>query len=392
MAVAVALVSVSVVLTLLIRISQLWVLWGRRPQECPDNFAPAGIPPVQILKPLKGVDPDLEGNLRSVFGLNYPCFEVVLGAADPDDPALDVARKVAQEYQEVPSWIVVNGGKIGPNPKAGNLANLVRPDGPALVVISDSNVRVRPDWLIDMVLGYRQAGNRGLVWSLFRGVGEKGLGGMLEALQLNTFVMGGPCAVLKLARKPCALGKSMLMSQGDLAAIGGFGFLSKFLAEDQVCAEEMAALGLPVSVSNHVVDNVLGHRTLGEFSARHIRWACLRRHMNVAAYLVEALLNPVFIALLGVLVLRSPLALWTGAVTLLAVSMLDATVERAAGVKRFLFLYPPLELVLGMMKGILWFVPLFSRRLIWRGNVMKIGPRSLIEGGEPAKPEMCTKV
>ncbi len=143
----------------------------------------------------------------------------------------------------------------------------------------------------------------------------------------------------------------------------------------------MASHGRPVVASNLLVDNVLGYRTLGEFVARHLRWARLRRHMNLAGYLLEALLNPVFLAIAGSVIVRTPMSTAVAGAVLATASLLDIMAERTAGVKRFILVYPCLELVLAMTKGLLWFVPLFSRRIIWRGNVIRIGPRSLIETG-----------
>ena len=92
---------------------------------------------------------------------------------------------------------------------------------------------------------------------------------MLESLQLNGPVMGGVSALTRVLKVPCAVGKSMLIHRDDLEAIGGFRFLGQFLAEDQICAEELARRGRPVVVTGHLIDNVLGRRTLREFVGRH---------------------------------------------------------------------------------------------------------------------------
>jgi ceramide glucosyltransferase len=369
----IVLVSLSLILVLTIRISQ----WSVLREPIPPTFT-GSLPPVRILKPLKGVDAELEENLHSIFNLDYPEFDVALGAEDPQDPALEVAKKVMDQHPGVPSMVIGNSRAIGPNPKVNNLANLILSDGPELILISDSNVRVPREHLRDLVARHL-ANGRGLSWSLFRGTGGKGLGGALEELQLNTFVFGGACAILRLTRLPGALGKSMLLSRSDLALIGGFGMLSRYLAEDQVMAEQLVRFGRPVVASNLLVDNILGRRTITDFAARHLRWARLRRNMNLPAYLLEALINPVFLALVGLAVLRTPASLIVAGITLGIVSLLDAWAERCAGVKRNIFLYPPLELALSVAKGLLWFVPLFSRKLEWRGNVIKIGRGSLIE-------------
>lgn len=379
----IAVVSLSLVLVIAIRICQ-WSVLREAVPPFPTGPLPIVMVRVRILKPLKGIDPDLEENLHSIFLLDYPSssLDIVLGAEDANDPALEVARRVAARYPGIVSRIISSDQAIGPNPKVNNLANLLGSDGlgngPELLLISDSNVRVPQGHLRDLVARHL-ANGRGLSWSLFRGSGGRGLGGALEELQLNTFVLGGSCAILRLTGRPVALGKAMLLSRSDLSLIGGFGFLSRYLAEDQVLAEEMAAHGRPVVASNLLIDNVLGHRTLREFSARHLRWARLRRNMNMGAYLIEALLNPVFLGLMGMAILRTPASLILAGATLCASSLLDAWAEYCAGMKRRFFLYPLLELALAIAKGFLWFVPLFSWKLAWRGNVIRIGRRSLIE-------------
>jgi ceramide glucosyltransferase len=365
-------VAIGVLLAMAMCFSQRALLRASPPPE------PSELPPISILKPLKGVDADLQENLRTFFKLDYPSYEIILGAEDPDDPVLLVARGVAEENPHVRSAVISDKSAVGLNPKVNNLANLIRRARHPLILISDSNIRVRPGYLRDLV-AHRARSKAALVWSLFRGMETRGLGAILESFQLNTFVMGGVCGITKILKLPCAVGKSMLLHREDLRLIGGFEFLSKFLAEDQICAEELAVRGRPVAVSSYVIDNVLGRRTLGEFMSRHLRWARLRRHVNLAGYLGEALLNPVFLAILWAIIVRRPLV-WAGAGGILALtSLLDAGAERAAGVRRSLLLYPVLELLLSIARGLLWFVPLFSRTLVWRSNVIRIGPRSRIE-------------
>ena len=270
----------------------------------PPPPVPDVLPPISVLKPMKGVDADLEANLESVFAQEYPSFEVILGTEDADDPALEVARRVAARHPRVPSIVLSDPSRIGCNPKVNNLANLARHARHATLLISDSNVRARPGYLRDLA-AHRAKNDAGLVWSLFRGVGGRGWGGRLEEMQLNLYVAGGMAALVDLAGRPGCVGKSMLLGREDLDRIGGFPFLARFLAEDQVCAEELAARGRPVVVSGHLIDNVLGRRSVRDFAARHLRWARLRRKISAAGYAGEFLLNPVFIALLSALLLRT---------------------------------------------------------------------------------------
>jgi ceramide glucosyltransferase len=370
-----AIVTVPVVLGVLFMVFQALV--QRALIYAPPPPTPAELPAVSILKPLKGVDADLRENLRTVFRLGYPQFEIILGTEAPDDPALAVAREVADEFPRVPSVIVSGSVPMGLNPKVNNLAHLVLWARHPLLVISDSNVRVSADYLDDMIAHRAQAGG-GLVSSLIRGVNGSGLGGMLESLQLNGAVMGGVSALTWLLKVPCAVGKSMLLHREDLERIGGFRFLGQFLAEDQICAEELARRGVPVVVTGHPIDNVLGRRTLRDFAGRHLRWALLRRHVSMTGYIGEGLVNPVFVALLSVLAFHSVAAAVVAGAAVIAASLIDASAERLLGLRRPLWVYPLLEIALSVVRGTLWFVPLFSNTVVWRGTVLALSARSRI--------------
>jgi ceramide glucosyltransferase len=333
---------------------------------------------VSILKPLKGIDPDLEENLRSIFRQSYPNFEIILGAEDANDPALEVADRISKEFPGILCHLVRGciSDLPGWNPKVRNLACLAKHASHDLILISDSNIRADANYLGDLVARRVQAAG-GLVWSLFRGVSAPGLGGELESLQLNTTVMGGMCAVSMLG-VPSALGKSMLFGKSDLDLIGGWNFLSQFLAEDHIFSEELSRKKIPVTITPHLVDNILGHGTVSRFAARHTRWCRLRIHLKFFGYLFESFLNPVFWSLVSLAANRSLLSLVIAWVTLVLVTSLDAETETRLGIRRHFFRLMFLELCLGVLRGVLWFVPFFSSTTSWRGNPLVLGPRTVI--------------
>jgi ceramide glucosyltransferase len=345
----------------------------------------AALPPVSILKPLKGVDAELEANLESFMALDYPSFELLLGVQRSDDPAVAVARRVAARHPQRACRVVVDAREAGLNPKVNNLMNLERRARHELLLVSDSNVRASPDYLRALVAELQQTGVR-LVSSPFRGVGGRGLGAACEGLQLNTFVMGGAAAVHRLWGGVCVVGKSMLLRRSDLAGLGGFSFLARFLAEDQVCGEEIAARGGRVALSGLVIDNVLARQGVRDFLARHLRWAKIRRRMHVAAYAGELLLNPVFLALAGCAARPNLVTAATLLLAVIAKASLDASCERLVGVRRPLLAYPPLVLLKDALLGIVWVVPFVDAKVRWRGNRLRVGPRTLLSPrhGEPA--------
>ena len=346
---------------------------------------PSGpLPPVSILKPMKGADPNLEENLESFFLLDYPEYEVLFGVDDPDDAALAIARTVAARHPEVPSQFVVDCRSVSFNPKVNNLANIARHARHDVFWISDSNTRVAPGTLRELAARL-EVPRVGLVSSPFRGTSVSGLGGACESLQLNTFVMGGVAAMHRLLGGVCVVGKSMILRRPTLDAIGGFRFLGRFLAEDQVSGEEVARLGLKVDVAALPVDNVLGRLPLRSFLARHLRWARIRRRMNLAGYVGELLLNPVFLAVCGALALRDLPSLAVAAAVVLVKSGADAAAERSAGVRRPLPVYPVLTLAKDVLVGAVWVVPFASSSVTWRGNRFHIGPRTLLSREAPAQ-------
>jgi ceramide glucosyltransferase len=340
------------------------------------------LPPVSILKPMKGAEPALEENLESFFRLDYPEYEVLFGVDDPGDPALAVARAVAARHPEVPCRLIADRRTVSFNPKVNNLANIALHARHEVLWISDSNTRVAAGTLRELASRLERPGV-GLVSSPFRGTGVAGVGGALESLQLNTFVMGGVAAMHRLFGGVCVVGKSMILRRSTLAAIGGFPFLGRFLAEDQVSGEEVARLGLRVDVAALPVDNVLGRLSLESFLARHLRWARIRRRMNLAGYFGELMLNPVFLAVCGALALHDGASTAAAAAVVLLKSGVDAAAERAAGVRRPLPLYPALSLAKDLLVGAAWVVPFASSTVTWRGNRFRIGPRTLLsrDGG-----------
>lgn len=333
--------------------------------------------PVSILKPLKGVDADLETNLESFFRLDYPAYEVLVGLDDPQDPALAVARSVAARYPGIPSRLVVSGRRAGHNPKVNNLANLLPAAQHELILVSDSNVRVHPGYLRELVTKIEEPGV-GLVSSPFRGTHGRGIGGALEALQLNSFVIGGVSAVSQLVSGVCVVGKSMLLRRSTLDAMGGFSFLSRFLAEDQVCGEEVAALGMRTAVAHHCVDNVLGEVSVSRFLARHLRWAKIRRRMSLAAYLCEFLLNPLVVAMAGCALAPSRHLLAVLLLTGIARVVQGRAAEAIAGVQRSAWTHLWLVPLRDLLVGAVWIVPFFATTVSWRGNRLRIGPRTLL--------------
>lgn len=388
----VGLVALGLVIRIVLVLSQRYHLRNNATKP------PTAFPPVTVIRPLKGLDPDLTDNLRSLFSQDYPKFQVVLGALDSHDPALAKAREVAGEFPQVSSRVVANGSQIGPNPKVANLANLYAHAQHEFIVISDANVFLPPNYLKDLMAHLLTPGVE-LVTSPIQGARFASLGARLNALELNTFVMGGVVAMHRLIAGVCVVGKSMAFRRSVLEEIGGFANLAQYLAEDQICGLEIASRGYRLALARQPVHNVLGKETVGQFWKRYLRWAQIRRAINLWGFLGEPLLNPVGLALVFACAIPSSLTLATFAVALILGSLLALLAERTLGVKERGVHYPLLLLLADGLLLASWVVALFYRKAKWRGQVFLIGPKTQIllpskvkEGEDPSSAEKAPVV
>jgi len=184
----------------------VWAVWRSTMAASARPTAP--VLPVSVLKPLCGVDDELESNLESLFIQNHSQFELVFGVQGECDPAIELVDTLRKRYPSVPCTLVVHDGGRGINPKVCNLRAMLQAARYDLVVISDSNVRAPTGYLRDMQSAFAGPGV-GLVTSLFRGTGERTLGALMENLHLVGPISAGVALSHRFGR-PVVVGKSMM--------------------------------------------------------------------------------------------------------------------------------------------------------------------------------------
>jgi ceramide glucosyltransferase len=339
-----------------------------------NDTLPGNLLPVSILKPLKGLDDGLFDNLESFCNLDYPAYEIIFALQNRNDPAFKVVKKIREKYPLKDISVVVEFCDEGLNPKVNNLIPAYKRAKYDLLLISDSNVRVEKDYL-RAIAGHMENPSVGLVSNMIKGVNGRSIGAVLENLHLNTFIVGSVCFLDKYLGLPCVIGKSMLMRKGDFEAIGGFRAVKDLLAEDYIIGERIHKLGRKVVLSNHVIRNVNEYWGVKKFLNRHTRWGKLRWHIGGAKYIPELIGNAVFISCLPLVFSPVGLSLPLLATVSSVKIVRDFYIGRklGAGMNPFLYLLAPVK---DLFIGFIWFVPLLSNRVAWRGNKYVIGKDS----------------
>lgn len=342
-----------------------------------DAVSPCHLIPVSILKPLKGLDDNLFDNLESFCMLDYPEYEIIFSLQDRNDPAYKVARKVKEKYPDKQISLVVEECSTGLNPKVNNLIPAYANAKYEYILISDSNVMVNRDYLREIVKHFSDP-DIGLVTNLIRGIGGRTLGSVFENLHLNTFIIGSICFLDRYLKMPCVVGKSMLMRKRDLESIGGFKAVKDVLGEDYIIGEKMQKKGKKVILSNYLINNVNEYWGLKKFLNRHTRWGKLRWRIGGVKYFSEIITNIVFMSFL-------PIFFWGPSRLTLSFTVLIGCIKIIGDFymgRKIRTDMNPLWNILSPVKdliiGFIWFIPLLSNTIVWRGNRYIIHKDSLL--------------
>jgi ceramide glucosyltransferase len=329
-------------------------------------------PPISIIKPLKGLEDNLFGNLESFCLQDYPEYEVIFSLQDENDPAYKVVRKVKEKFSDKSISIVIERCHHGFNPKVNNLFPAYRHSKYPTILISDSNVMVDPYYLRTIVKPM-DSPEVGLVCNLIKGIGGKTIGSIFENLHLNSFILGNICFLDKYLRIPCVVGKSMLMRKSDLEAIGGLGSVKDILAEDHFIGEKIRGQKQRVVISNYLINNVNEYWNLRKFINRHVRWGKMRWKIGGMKYLLELTINPVFTACLPLLLL-GPTEKTLSLLTLVCLMKITGDFYLGRSISRpmhpFFYLLSPMK---DLLIGLIWFVPFADDTVVWRGNRYLMG-------------------
>ena len=338
-------------------------------------------PAMTVLKPVRGVEPGLEENLRSFCTQDYPTYQVVLGVRDPHDPALETLRRVAAEFPDRAVVAVGDGTTPFRNPKIATLATMLPLARYDVLVIADSDMRVGPDYLDAIAAGFADPAV-GAVTAIYRGEAAAGdLPSALGAMWITE--QFAPSTLVANATEPLAycFGATMAVRRDVLDAIGGLPALGAKLADDYTLGRLVTSAGYRVALAPYVVANVVSEHGLRGLVQHEVRWARTIRGVRPGSYAGIVLTYPVPLALLHLaLARRRRLALPFLAAAVLVRFGLHRVAHATLGTrKRPSVLLVPIRDALGLT---IWGVGLAGDEVRWRDDDYRVSAGGTIAAHE----------
>ncbi len=339
-------------------------------------------PPVSVLRPMAGDRDNTEAGLRAVFEQDYPEFEVILGAASPEDPAVPIARRLMAEYPRRRSRLIFTGDSPYPNRKVWQLRSLWDAAKHETIVMADSDIKWSPDTLRVVVSELSQE-NVGLVTCPYRATAGSSLWSRMEALGLNIDFISGMLSARMLNGMDYAIGCTIATRRSEIDAIGGLTDLQAYLSEDFVIGNRMHGSGRTVILSRCVIEHYIGSDSLRRNWAHRIRWARGSRRSRPHGYIGEIFTRPTVPAL--ALLLLAPrwheLVAVAFALRLLVILTASTWVLSDPAIRRRWWLLPIEEFATFAA----WVAGFFGNTLTWRGHTLTIERDGTIQVAEMAE-------
>ena len=355
----------------------------RKRREPSADFAP----PVSILKPLKGLEREAYENLASFCRQDYPEYEILFAVDDERDPAIPVVEKVIHDFPKLPIRLVIGSTIHATNNKVAKLCRLLPEARYELLVMSDGDIRVEPDYLRRVVSPFRDP-SVGAVTCLYRGMTDPNIWSELEDLNLTTDWLASTLVARKLHGVNFALGATIAVTRSCLAEIGGFEALADCAADDYELGKRIAARGYRVEVASCTVQAFCASGTARDFFSHHLRWGVVIRHCRPWGYAGQLFTKGLPWSLAAAALAPSRLAAIAYLGIPLAARLAMAFSFGVYGIKdpllpRRWWLIPLRDAI----EFLIWAVALFSNQVSWRESKYYVRRGRLI----PVTPHSGTK-
>ena len=337
------------------------------------------LPPVTILKPLYGAQPETYECLRSFCQQAYPHYQVVFGVCDPQDPAVAVVQRLQKEFADLDLVLVADRKEHGSNRKVNNLINMMASVRHDYLIISDSDVRVDRDYLAKLIPPLLDAGV-GIVTCGYRGVPRPGVWSLLGAMYINAWFMPSVRVAALMGYRSFAFGATIGIRRETLDKIGGFNSVSNQLADDYRLGELTRQQGLRTVLSEVEVDTLVEECTAADLVAHELRWRRTIRNLSPYGYVFSVVTLGLPVTALQLLITQgaAPAAAIFSA-TALATTLIHFNARRPGVSKAVLLLVPFRDL----LHFGLWIWSFATRRVQWGDDhyeVRRDGDVQPIEG------------
>src|SRR5580704_3845154 len=241
-------------------------------------------PPVSNLKPIKGLDPDAYKNLASFCRQDYPDYEIVF-CIDADDAAvIDVLDRLKADFPERRIRVIYGSGRVATNDKVAKLERLVQEAAHEVVVISDSDVRVQPDYLRQITAPLRDK-KVGAVTCFYTPTDISTFADHLQTAGMTSDFYPGVLVAWQLDGIKFALGTTIATTRTNLAGFGGYAAIENQPADDLLVGRLIAGQGLEVVLLPYVIETVPDYASIKALFHKRLRWLVVMRHMRPSGHL-----------------------------------------------------------------------------------------------------------
>jgi ceramide glucosyltransferase len=259
---------------------------------------PAFTPPVTVLKPLHGAEPRLYENLRSFCTQEYPEFQIVFGAADADDPALEVARRLQHEFPSAGIEVVSGAPGTARNPKIANLLGMIGKAKHEILVIADSDIHAGAGYLRAVASCFADTGV-GAATCLFSGLPNETAASRAGAMAVNDHFIPSVLVAAELEPLSWCLGATVAVRAGVLKQIGGLQAVGEHLADDYEIGRRVFCAGYRIALVPAVVTTDVHERDFGSLWHHEVRWARTVFAARPAGYTGSVIANPLALGFLA---------------------------------------------------------------------------------------------
>jgi len=343
---------------------QLTALLASIRQMMRQDPRPASLPPISILKPVRGLDPGFAEAILSHVNQDYPEYEILFGVPDPADPCIPLIQSLQRSHPERAIHLHLTPNSA-PNGKVGTLEELARHARYPVLLVNDSDIRV-PGGYLRSVIAPLEDPDVGVVTCLYRASARR-LPGIWEALGIATDFAPSTLVAPFVGVKEFGLGSTLVFRRRDLDRIGGFSALVDFIADDYQLARRITELGLRVHLSTTIVETFLQGDSWAGVWAHQLRW-----HRTIRVSRGAYIGLPVTQASLWAVVASLAGQPWWGAVLLgtrYAMALAAGWgVLRSRLVLCYFFLIPFRDL----WGSAIWLAGLFGSTVVWRGRRLRL--------------------